>query len=188
MQTYIVFIALLALTYLGFKMGRARAVTASEGRLSVLHSLPAYHGLFVAIWCGIPSFLLVALWVILEPSIVTGLVVSDLPQNMQNLSEARLNLLLNDIRNIATGNIASGEPEPAIIAAAERYGSLLATSAAAKFVLALCVAIAGIAWDAAISKRIFGPQHCGTRRNDLFDHRVDDRHFDDGRHCPVAAF
>ena len=145
MQTYIVFIALLALTYLGFKMGRARAVTASEGRLSVLHSLPAYHGLFVAIWCGIPSFLLVALWVILEPSIVTGLVVSDLPQNMQNLSEARLNLLLNDIRNIATGNIASGEPEPAIIAAAERYNGLLATSAAAKFVLALCVAIAGIA-------------------------------------------
>ena len=65
MQTYIVFIALLALTYLGFKMGRARAVTASEGRLSVLHSLPAYHGLFVAIWCGIPSFLLVAVWVIL---------------------------------------------------------------------------------------------------------------------------
>ncbi len=144
MQTYIVFIALLILTYLGFKMGRARAVTASGGRLSVLHSLPAYHGLYVAIWCGIPSFLLVALWLVLEPSIITGLVVSDLPQNMQNLSEARLNLLLNDIRNIATGNIASGEPEPAIIAAAEHYTSLLATSTAAKFVLALCVAIAGI--------------------------------------------
>jgi len=146
MQTYVVFIVLLVLTYFGYRLGRSRAVTASGGRLNDLHSLPSYHGLYVAIWCGIPSILLVSLWVAMEPTIVTGIVVSELPQNMQNLSEARLNLLLNDIRNIATGNIASSDSDPHVIAAAERYAGLLQTSSAAKFVLALCVAIAGIAF------------------------------------------
>lgn len=146
MQTYVVFIALLILTSIGFKVGKSRATVNSDGSLSRLHSLPVYHGLYVAIWCGIPATILVSLWVAFEPAIITGLVVSELPQAMQDLPEARLNLLLNDIRNIATGNIASSKNEPAVLAAAARYTTLLATSAAVKFVLALCVAIAGIVW------------------------------------------
>jgi len=144
MQTYVVFIVLLLLSYLGYRMGRSRAVAVSGGRLRSLHSLPSYHGLFVAVWCGLPSILLVAAWIALEPSIVTALVVSELPQNLQALPEARLNLLLNDIRNIATGNIASSESDPAVMSAAARYAVLLETSSAAKFVLALSLAIAGI--------------------------------------------
>jgi phosphate transport system permease protein len=145
MQTYVVFIVLLLLTYSGFRLGRNRAVAASGGELNKLHSLPSYHGLYVAIWCGIPSTFLVALWVALEPAIITSLVVSELPTHLRSVPDARLNLLLNDIRNIATGNIASSDPNPAIHAAAERYNAFVETSSAAKFVLALCLGIAGIA-------------------------------------------
>ena len=137
MQTYVVFIVLLILTYFGYRIGRNRAITASEGRLSSLHSLPAYHGLYIAIWCGIPSIFLVSLWTVAESFTVTALIVSELPENLRNQPEAHLNLLLNDIRNVATGNIATSDTDPAIIAAADRYSTLLQTSAAAKFVLAL---------------------------------------------------
>jgi phosphate transport system permease protein len=98
MQTYVVFIVLLLLTYSGFRLGRNRAVAASGGELNKLHSLPSYHGLYVAIWCGIPSTFLVALWVALEPAIITSLVVSELPTHLRSVPDARLNLLLNDIR------------------------------------------------------------------------------------------
>ncbi|MBT5496903.1 MAG: phosphate ABC transporter permease subunit PstC [Alphaproteobacteria bacterium] len=144
MQTYVVFIVLLVLTYFGYRLGRNRAVAASGGHLHKLHSLPSYHGLYVAIWCGIPSIFLVALWVALESAIVTTLVVSELPQSLQALPDARLNLLLNDIRNIATGNIASSASEPAVHAAAERYSTFLAASSAAKLVLVLCLGIVGV--------------------------------------------
>ena len=144
MQTYVVFIVLLILTYFGYRIGRNRAITASEGRLSSLHSLPAYHGLYIAIWCGIPSIFLVSLWTVAESFTVTALIVSELPENLRNQPEAHLNLLLNDIRNVATGNIATSDTDPAVIAAADRYSTLLQTSAAAKFVLVLCLAIFGI--------------------------------------------
>ena len=160
MQTYIVFIALLALTYLGFKMGRARAVTASEGRLSVLHSLPAYHGFLSLSGAAFLRSCLLRFGSFWSPRCHRPRRLR--PRDMQNLSEARLNLLLNDIRNVATGNIASGEPEPAIIAAAgatttcsQRVPPPNSSSRCASPSRAL-------PWDAAISKRIFGPQHCGT--------------------------
>ncbi|MEC9185083.1 MAG: phosphate ABC transporter permease family protein, partial [Pseudomonadota bacterium] len=76
MQTYVVFIVLLILTYLGYRIGRNRAITASEGHLNSLHSLPAYHGLYIAIWCGIPSIFLVSLWTVAESFTVTALIVS----------------------------------------------------------------------------------------------------------------
>ena len=144
MQTYVVFIVLLILTYLGYRIGRNRAITASEGRLNSLHSLPAYHGLYIAIWCGIPSIFLVSLWTVAESFTVTALILSELPENLRNQPEAHLSLLLNDMRNVATGNIATNDTDPAIIAAADRYSTLLQTSAAAKSVLALCLAIFGI--------------------------------------------
>ena len=144
MQTYVVFIVLLILTYFGYRIGRNRAITASEGRLSSLHSLPAYHGLYITIWCGIPSIFLVSLWTVAESFTVTALIVSELPENLRNQPEAHLNLLLNDIRNVATGNIATSDTDPAVIAAADRYSTLLQTSAAAKCVLVLCLAIFGI--------------------------------------------
>lgn len=144
MQTYVVIITLLALTYWGYRIGRHRAIGAGDGNLSSLHSLPNYHGLYVAMWCGIPSILLVTLWIILEPGIVASLVVSELPNSLQNQSPAGLNLLMNDIRNIATGNIASSDSDPTIRAAAARYSNLLEISAAAKMVICICLGIAGL--------------------------------------------
>ena len=82
--------------------------------------------------------MLFATWLIVEPHVVESLVISALPQSERDLPDAEMALLLNDIRNLATGNIVSQAADPALSEAAERYANLQTTSFAA-----LVVACAG---------------------------------------------
>ena len=145
MQTPIVLTALLVLTFIGFHLGRRRAVATVGGKSGRLHSLPSYHGLYVALWCGIPALALLAIWMIAEPHILEAIVLNELPADRAALPDAQLDLLLNDIRNLADGNAVPAASDPLLVAAAERLTSLRATGYAALAVAALAVAIAGLA-------------------------------------------
>ena len=74
-----------------------------------LHSLPAYYGFYAALWAGLPALLVAALWVLLEGSVITRWWSRGLPAAMRELPPDRLGLLVNDITNLANGNIVSGE-------------------------------------------------------------------------------
>ncbi len=148
MQAFIVAATLLVLTFIGYYLGRDRAVAVVGGRRQSLHSLPSYHGLYVALWCAIPGFIVFALWLAIEPHIVESLVLSSLPaERIANLSDAETGLLINDIRNIAAGGAVSAQPDPATQAAAARLTSLRQTGYAGLIVVALAAAIAGLAWS-----------------------------------------
>jgi phosphate transport system permease protein len=144
-STTIIFILLLFSTA-GYYVGRRRALAVGRGSTGIkkLHSRPIYYGSLTAIWCGIPALLLLGFWLAFESSVVTQLVVADLPEAMRNLPEARLNLVVNDIRNLVSGNIVSGEINPVMQAAADHYRSLLTTSKAALAVIAISMAILGL--------------------------------------------
>ena len=74
------------------------------------------------------------------------LVVEELPENLRRLPEARLNLLVNDIKNMVSGNIVSsvsGEIDIHLHAAADRYRELQNISSAALAVVVLALAIGG---------------------------------------------
>src|SRR5690606_29497559 len=114
---------LLLLCVLGYFMGRQRAV-ALAGRPRILHSLPSYYGLYVALWCGVPSLLLFAVWIVIQPLVIENLVISALPAEMQELSPERLGLVMNDVRNIASGDFSGAMAEPAVRAAAEHFVQL----------------------------------------------------------------
>ncbi|MCG8508829.1 MAG: phosphate ABC transporter permease family protein, partial [Rhodospirillales bacterium] len=144
MQTLVLVATLLILSAVGFYLGRSRALVASSGIPGRLHSLPVYYGFYVAIWCGIPAIAVMVLWLVFEPAIVETLVVSTLPEAAQALPDNRLNLLLNDIRNLASGNIVSREVDPELQAAADHYASLNGISDYAKWLVVLCLAIAGL--------------------------------------------
>jgi phosphate transport system permease protein len=139
-------IVLLALSALAYYLGRRRAFTVAGDAANIknLHSRPAYYGSLTALWCGIPALLLFGFWLAFESTIITKLVVADLPEEIQTLPAARLNLVVNDIKNLVSGNIVSGEINPVMQAAADHYRSLQATSKAALAVLALSVAIVGL--------------------------------------------
>jgi phosphate transport system permease protein len=85
------------------------------------HSLPAYHGAFVAIWVGVPTLVLVLLWLAFQGPVIDRLLVASLPASVKDgAGPAQLNLILSEIKNVAAGLIFA-EPTPEIRAAAERY-------------------------------------------------------------------
>jgi phosphate transport system permease protein len=137
--------ALLILSSAAYYLGRRRAFAVADktGGVRYLHSRPTYYGALTALWCGIPALLLFGLWFGLEDKIITNLVVSDLPQAIRALPENRLNLVVNDIKNLVSGNIVAGEVTATIQAAAEHYRNLKATSNAALAVGMLSLGIVG---------------------------------------------
>jgi phosphate transport system permease protein len=114
---------LLLLSSAGYFVGRKKAFSVAGGLqgLQQLHSRPVHYGALTAMWCGIPALLVYATWLAFEPSIITGLVVNGLPDEIQALPDGRLNLMVNDIRNLVNGNIVSAASDPMVRQAADHY-------------------------------------------------------------------
>ncbi|MDH3282124.1 MAG: phosphate ABC transporter permease subunit PstC, partial [Gammaproteobacteria bacterium] len=144
MSTTILLATFLVLTTVAFELGRRRALQVSGGQFRQLHSVPRYYGTFTAMWCGIPALVVLSLWMALEQSIVTHLVIADLPSELRSLPEAQLDLLINEVRNHLSGNIVPGGLDPALQAAADHYRHLSSVSHAARTVVFLCVALIGL--------------------------------------------
>ncbi|MDD9304099.1 MAG: phosphate ABC transporter permease subunit PstC [Desulfobacter sp.] len=145
--THLLFtLALLTLT--GFYLGRRKAfgLCSKAGGPKVLHSRPTYYGALTALWCALPAMIVFVFWLGFESSVITHIMILDLDQEIQGLPPDRLNLIVNDIRNLVNGNIVGGTISPAIRAAADHYQTLRATSHAAVSVLVVSLAIAGILW------------------------------------------
>lgn len=146
MSFYLVLLTLIVLTVVGFYLGRSRALATAGGAANKLHSRPHYYGYFVALWCGIPALLVLAAWSVFQAPIVDMLVQTALPAEITNIDAARMSLLMNDIRNLASGNITSSEITPAMQAAADHYIDLRAIGSLARFVVILAGCIAALAF------------------------------------------
>jgi phosphate transport system permease protein len=140
-------IVLVGLTLLAYYFGRQRAV---KGALAagprVYHSLPGYHGGYVALWCVLPAVLLLALWQVAEPLWLRSVVVAELPAALRALPEDQLGLVYNDIRNVVDNNIVSTAPSEDIRAAAERYAALRAMSRGLASAAVLVLGLIGLSW------------------------------------------
>ena len=147
MEISLITAVVLVLAVVGFFLGRSRALATVGGRTRDLHSLPGHYGYYVAVWCGVPALLLTLVWSFFQGSIVESFLVFDLP-SAQGLSEAELGLLVNDIKNLAGGDIVSKEIDPEMQAAADLYGSLQTMAFSTLAVLSLALAIGGtaLAW------------------------------------------
>ncbi len=139
-------IVLLMLTAVGYYLGnrRAYAVAGGSEKISGLHSRPTYYGALTAMWCGIPALLVSGFWLAFEDTIITQLVVAQLPEGMRGLPATELNLIINNVRNLVSGNITSGEIDTTLRTAADQYSNLKTTSSASLAVVAVVVAIMGI--------------------------------------------
>lgn len=124
MHSLILIAALLLLSTLAYQFARRKALSSSGGQIRNLHSLPSYHGAYVALWCALPALLVVGFWLSLQNGLIESIVLSGLPGQMAGLSQGEINLLLSDIRNLAADDITSGEPNPVVRAAAEHYKDL----------------------------------------------------------------
>lgn len=150
MSTPLLIAVLLVLTAAAYVLGRRRSVSVAGGVGGVrhLHSLPSYYGFYAALWALIPALIVLSAWIAFRSTIVTELVVKQLPPEVQQLGADRLGLVLNDVRNLASGNVVSREVTPELRAAADHLKSLERTSAAAMAVVILSLGVigGGIAW------------------------------------------
>ena len=128
---------LLALTVIGFYLGRGRARALAAGSRTRLHSLPGYYGAHVAIWIALPALILFVFWISFQSAIVEGIVWNGLPDKVtvqgetgqkEALAPERKRLLIDNIANYATGDIVSGEITPLVKQGAARFLRLQALS------------------------------------------------------------
>ncbi len=136
---------LLSLSATAYVVGLRRSIAAVGGpdQIHRLHSRPVYYGLLAALWCGLPALIIFGCWQAFESNIITHLVINSLPPELKSLSPARISLLVNDIRNLVSGNIISGEVNPAMQTAAEHYRSLQQISNTALALVVVTAALAG---------------------------------------------
>jgi phosphate transport system permease protein len=146
MHQSVLLLVLLGIAVFAYQIGRRRALSVVGGRSQVrkLHSLPAYHGYYTALWAAIPALFVVAVWVSFQSTVINNLVVADLPAEVRSLPPAQLELVVNDIKNLATGDIVSREVDESMQAAADHFRSLHRIGDLALSVVCLALAIGGI--------------------------------------------
>ena len=139
-----VLLAFVAVAYqLGLKKSRQ---LAGKGNSSVsLHSRPGYYGALVAIWCGIPAFIILILWNALEPVLLHQAVFNQVPSSiLSGLDEASRTVLLDRVQAIASGFGVTDQPQAYELKAAEQYAQMAKIGNYAKFAVVICVAMAGL--------------------------------------------
>ncbi len=141
-----VLIILLLLSTAGYYLGRKRAMAVVEGIGGpiILHSRPVYYGALTALWCAVPALFIFSFWLVCESTVITDMVLSTLPESIQSLPADRLNLVMNDIKNLVNGNIVSGKENADLQAAADYYQYLRSISQGALFVLVTLICIGAV--------------------------------------------
>lgn len=109
-------LALLVLTAVGFLAGRSRALALADREGKRLHSLPSYHGYYVALWTGLPGFTVLAVYAVFGSMAVNSVVLGDM-ERASGPVQARYEAVLaaDEAYNEARGNIARLDQEIAAL-------------------------------------------------------------------------
>lgn len=142
MSVAILAVAVVVLALTSFWAGRHRAEVSAGGDLAALHSLPGYYGWYAALWAGLPGLLCIALWLAAGPTVVERLTLATVPESAFADGTAQRTLLLNDVKNLADGGIASTS-DPAVVAAAETYARYRSVGLWLTFALGATLCVAG---------------------------------------------
>jgi phosphate transport system permease protein len=145
MQLTVLMIVLTALTVAGYHLGRSRSIRAVGGRIVELHSVPAYHGLYVALWACLPALTLLTVWSMAEGWLVMRLALATLPEKLFIGAAAQnLELVKADILNIAAGLTLGRQGDAAVQTAGEYYRDVRAFGDTAVLILGSVLAAAGL--------------------------------------------
>ena len=174
MSTGLLTLLVVALAVLGMGLGRSRAVASVGGDIRKLHSLPFFYGRFIALLAAVPAFLVIIIWLLVQPLIVenqaaavlspadipdgssTALVMTDVRRIAEGLDRlegagADVTPLKSDAAALKTamnnaGVALQSDPAPSVIAAAETLRAAQARSRLYMSIAAGIVALGGFAW------------------------------------------
>ncbi len=147
---------LLAIIAIAYQIGlaKSRNLAGKGNNSAMLHSRPGYYGALVALWCGIPAFLILIVWNIVEPNILRHIVMNNVPANvLSGLDAAGVEVLLDRVQAIASGFGVSDQAAPYEIAAAQQLAKVESIGSFAKLAVVICAALVGLVWA---KKRVQG--------------------------------
>ncbi|MDO8800801.1 phosphate ABC transporter permease subunit PstC [Phenylobacterium sp.] len=108
MLTWIALLALFLFSGATYAFGRRKAQgLAATGKAGALHSLPGYHGGYVALWAGLPAALIVLAAALFGGRMEAALLRADTPAAVQALSAHGQDVFFDDARAMAHGGQAS---------------------------------------------------------------------------------
>ena len=140
---------LLALVAIAYQIGlrKSRSLAGKGSNSATLHSRPGYYGALVALWCGIPAFLILMMWNLVEPNILQYLILQNVPASITtHLDVAGIDVLVDRVKAIASGFGVSDTPAAYEVAAAEHLAKFKKVAELAKFAVVICAAILGLIW------------------------------------------
>lgn len=104
MSPVILLLLAFGLSLLGWLAARSRAWAFRRNDPQVrLHSLPNFHGWYVALWVGVPALLFAALWATISPALITGHVLADPASSVLPTFGFERETLLAEARSVAEG-------------------------------------------------------------------------------------
>ncbi|KPP97317.1 phosphate ABC transporter permease subunit PstC [Marinobacter sp. HL-58] len=141
-------VLVLAVVAYGLAYMRSRAVAAPIGGIRNLKALPTYYAARAALWCALPSLLVLAAWVGFEDRVIQGIVIATLPPDTWPESPGQASLILSQISNVANGSLNPEFVPEHIAGAASVLETVEDQSHNFKAALVLLVAVAGatFAW------------------------------------------
>ncbi|HCW61747.1 MAG TPA: phosphate ABC transporter permease subunit PstC, partial [Sphingobium sp.] len=124
---------------------RLQTAARATGRRDAVHSLPGYHGWYVALWALIPAAIFLAVWANVAPGLVTQSVLADPAAQALPADGFARSAILGEARAIASG-LQAGAFNPASEALVDPYRTAISEYGIAGAVLALILAFAGGAY------------------------------------------
>ncbi|MBP9232658.1 MAG: phosphate ABC transporter permease family protein, partial [Phenylobacterium sp.] len=108
MLTWTALLALFLFSGATYAFGRRKAqALAATGKPGALHSLPGYHGGYVALWAGLPAALIVLIAAVFGGRMEAALLRADPPAAVQALTAHGQAVFFDDARAMAHGTQAS---------------------------------------------------------------------------------
>ena len=122
LYSYLLIIIALSSTAAYFSgLTRSLRIAETHGGIRTLHSLPSHYGMISCLSVAIPALTIFAIWQVSETAIISSIILSGLPSEFHSLSQNELSLVLNDIKNLISGDIISKAPSPMVETAANSY-------------------------------------------------------------------
>ncbi|MFO1170627.1 MAG: phosphate ABC transporter permease subunit PstC [Hyphomicrobiaceae bacterium] len=140
-----IYLLALAALAIGAYVAGSRRGAALRADGALVHSLPAYHGWFLASAAAVPMALVFVVWSAAAPKFIEARALATLPAAMQPADALQRATVLREIANVLEGNTAAA-PKPEIKMAAGTLQSLQATSDWSKLAIGLALAALGFLW------------------------------------------
>ncbi len=98
-----------------------RIASVSHRPLHTFYSRPQYYGAFVALACAIPCTLIVSIWLMSEPFILSHILTAKIRTTFPHLHPTEYSLWLTKLRSLASGHGTLVDTDPQLDALATSY-------------------------------------------------------------------